>query len=90
MQGQHHGCATCTVEQDPPLEGPVLYFFALPVFKFFFFLNILFFKGVYLFIHERQRHTQREKQMEKQMEPIVGFDPGLQDHSLGLRQAPNR
>ena len=37
---------------------------------------------------ERQRHRQREKQAPYR-EPNVGLDPGLQDSTLGQRQALN-
>ena len=38
---------------------------------------------------ERERHRQRKRQVPCR-EPNVGLDPGLQDHSLGQRQALNR
>ncbi|CAD7692155.1 unnamed protein product [Nyctereutes procyonoides] len=39
---------------------------------------------------ERQRHRQREKQAPCTRNPTWDSIPGLQDHALGQRQAPNR
>ena len=39
---------------------------------------------------ERQRHRQREKQAPCTGSPTWDSIPGLQDHALGQRQAPNR
>ena len=39
---------------------------------------------------ERQRHRQREKQAPCTGSLMWDSIPGLQDHALGLRQAPNR
>ena len=39
---------------------------------------------------ERQRHRQREKQASCTGSPTWDSIPGLQDHALGQRQAPNR
>ena len=39
---------------------------------------------------ERQRHRQREKQAPCTGSPTWDLIPGLQDHALGQRQAPNR
>ena len=39
---------------------------------------------------ERQRHRQREKQTPCTGSPTWDSIPGLQDHALGQRQAPNR
>ena len=38
---------------------------------------------------ERQRHRQREKQAPCTGSPTWNSIPGLQDHTLGQRQAPN-
>ena len=38
---------------------------------------------------ERQRHRQREKQAPCTGSPTWDLIPGLQDHALGQRQAPN-
>ena len=55
--------------------------------------QIIFFKDfIYLFTKERERGRdtgKREKQAPRR-EPDVGLDPGLQDHALSQRQAPNR
>uniref|UniRef100_A0A8C0MPL5 AlkB homolog 4, lysine demethylase n=1 Tax=Canis lupus familiaris TaxID=9615 RepID=A0A8C0MPL5_CANLF len=55
---------------------------------FFFFFNF------YLFMivteRERQRLRQREKQAPCTGSPMWDSIPGLQDHALGQRQAPNR
>ena len=39
---------------------------------------------------ERQRHRQREKQAPRTGSPTWDSIPGLQDRTLGQRQAPNR
>uniref|UniRef100_A0A8C0TFS7 NADH dehydrogenase [ubiquinone] 1 alpha subcomplex subunit 3 n=1 Tax=Canis lupus familiaris TaxID=9615 RepID=A0A8C0TFS7_CANLF len=39
---------------------------------------------------ERQRHRRREKQAPCTGSPTRDSIPGLQDHALGQRQAPNR
>ena len=39
---------------------------------------------------QRQRHRQREKQAPCTGSPTWDLIPGLQDHALGQRQAPNR
>ena len=39
---------------------------------------------------ERQRHRRREKQAPRTGSPTWDSIPGLQDHALGQRQAPNR
>ena len=40
---------------------------------------------------EREAETQAEGEAgSMHQEPDVGFDPGLQDHALSQRQAPNR
>ena len=39
---------------------------------------------------ERQRHRQREKQALCTGSSMWDLIPGLQDHALGQRQAPNR
>ena len=59
--------------------------------SFFFFINFF-----YLFMivtqreRERQRHRQREKQAPCTGSPTWDSIPGLQDCTLGQRQAPNR
>ena len=63
-------------------------------YHFYFILFYIFFK--FLFIYdshrerERQRHRQREKQAPCTGSPTWDSIPGLQDHALGQRQAPNR
>ena len=55
----------------------------------------IFFKRLYLFIHERhthrerQRHRQREKQAPCR-EPDVGLDLGPRGHALSWRHTLNR
>ena len=39
---------------------------------------------------ERERHRQREKQAPCTGSPMWDSIPGLQDHALGQRQAPDR
>ena len=56
--------------------------------------SLLFFKRVYLFIHDRheERERQRHRQGEKQApcrEPDVGLDPRTPGSCPGLRQALN-
>ena len=54
-------------------------------------MELYFYYLLFMIVTERER--QRPRQREKQApcrEPDVGFDPGLQDHTLGQRQAPNR
>ena len=58
------------------------------------FYFILFFKNFYLFMIVTegggQRHRQREKQAPCTGSPTWDSIPGLQDRTLGQRQAPNR
>ena len=55
----------------------------------------LFYLNFYLFMivtereRERQRHRQREKQAPCTGSPTWDSIPGLQNHALGQRQAPN-
>ena len=57
--------------------------------------NLFFFKDLFIYLlFMRERERERERQREKQA-PCTGslmWDsiPGLQDHALGQRQAPNR
>ena len=54
----------------------------------------IFFKDLFIYDthreRERQRHRQREKQAPCTGSPMWDLIPGLQDHALGQRQAPNR
>ena len=54
---------------------------------------ILFFFEFYLFIHERQRWGSRDIGRERSRlhagSPMWDSIPGLQDHALSRRQAPN-
>ena len=50
--------------------------------------NLIFFKGFYLFIHERDREKQKHRQREKQAsfrEPDAGLDPGTPGSCPGSR-----
>ena len=59
-------------------------------------MTFFFFNFFFLFIYdshrerERQRHRQREKQAPCTRSLTWDSIPGLQDHALGQRQAPNR
>ena len=57
----------------------------------------VFFFNFYLFMIVTQRERERGRdtgrgrsRLHAHRQPDVGFDPGLQDHTLGQRQAPNR
>ena len=55
-----------------------------------FFFNFYLFMIVIVTEREREAETQAEGEAgSMHREPDVGFDPGLQDHALGQRQAPN-
>ena len=56
----------------------------------FFFFNFYLFMIVTERERERQRHRQREKQAPCTGSLMWDSIPGLQDHALGQRQAPNR
>ena len=56
----------------------------------FFFFNFYLFMIVTERERERQRHRQREKQAPCTGSPTWDSIPGLQDRTLGQRQAPNR
>ena len=58
---------------------------------------VFFFRRLYLFIHEKHTHREREREAQRHRgrsrlhagSPMWDSIPGLQDHALGRRQAPN-
>ena len=66
-------------------------FWSIDIFacSFFFFLIFYLFMIVRERERERQRHRQREKQAPCTGSPTWDSIPGLQDRTLGQRQAPN-